>query len=152
MSIVYVESIMQEDLPIQRGLTIPGHELDVQASVGGGPGGQHVNKSATRISLRWNVAASGALTMFQRQRLMEKLSSRLTNDGEIVLHVHQHRSQQRNLEEARDRLTAMVKGALIIPKARRPTKPTRASKKRRVESKKRRANVKKNRGRVRHDD
>ena len=143
---------MQQDLLIRPDLTIPGHELVVQASVGGGPGGQHVNKSATRISLRWSVQHSGALRPWQKNRILERLASRLTNQAEIVIHVHQHRSQQRNLDEARERLCEMVKAALVVQKSRRPTKPTRASKKRRVDSKKRRAQVKKGRGRVRDSD
>lgn len=143
---------MQQDLFIRRDLTIPGSELEVQATVGGGPGGQHVNKSATRITLRWSVVRSAALKPWQRTRLMERWASRLTKEGEVVIHVHQHRSQQRNLEAARDRLVTWAQAALEVQKARRATKPTRASKKRRVDAKKRRANVKKGRGRVRQDE
>lgn len=143
---------MQEDLHIRPDLTIPGHEIQIQASVGGGPGGQHVNKAATRISLRWSVPNSGVLRPWQRTRLLEKLSARLTTQGELVLHVHQHRSQQRNLDTARERLVALVKEALEIQKRRKATKPSRSAKRQRVDSKKRRAQVKKGRGRVRDTD
>jgi len=143
---------MQEDLTIRPGLVIPGHELDVEASVGGGPGGQHVNKSATRITLRWSAVDSVALTKAQRARFLIKFQSRLTKQGEIVLHVHQHRSQTRNLETARERLADMVLQGIRVEKLRRATKPSRASQKRRVDAKKRRSAVKKNRGRVRRDD
>ena len=143
---------MQEDLVIRAGLTIPGSELSVQASVGGGPGGQHVNKSATRITLRWSVTGSNVLRPWQRAQLQERLAARLTGEGELVLHVHQHRSQQRNLDAARDRLATLVRDALLVQKKRRPTKPTRASKKRRVDAKKRRSQVKQGRGRVKSYD
>ena len=143
---------MQEDLTIRPGLIIPGSELTAQASVGGGPGGQHVNKSATRITLRWSIAHSQVLRPWQRTQLLERLRSRLTTDGELVLHVHQHRSQQRNLDTARERLATLVRDSLQVQKKRRPTKPTRASKKRRVDSKKRRSQVKQNRGRVKSYD
>jgi len=83
---------------------------------------------------------------------MEQLKSRLTNDGELILHVHQHRSQQRNLDTARERMASLIRDSLRVQKKRRATKPTRASKKRRVDSKKRRSQVKKQRGRVRSDD
>jgi len=143
---------MQQDLFIRKDLTIPGAELEVQATVGGGPGGQHVNKSATRITLRWSVARSAVLRPWHRNRLMERWASRLTKEGEVVIHVHQHRSQQRNLDAARERLVSWIQAALEVQKVRRATKPTRASKRRRVDNKKKRAHVKKGRGRVRYDD
>lgn len=143
---------MQADLPVRPGLVIPGHEIHVRASTGGGPGGQHVNKSNTRISIRWSVRESAVLSEFMRERLLMRLSSSLTQSGELVLHVHAHRSQQRNLEEARKRLAEKVRVGLKIPKHRRDTKPTRASKRKRMDKKKRRGEVKRNRGRVRRDD
>ena len=143
---------MQQDLFIRRDLTIPGAELEVQATVGGGPGGQHVNKAATKITLRWSVVHSTVLRPWQRNRLMERWSSRLTKEGDVVIHVHQHRSQQRNLDAARERLVSWIQQALEVQKVRRATKPTRASKKRRVDAKKKRASVKKGRGRVRYDE
>ena len=143
---------MQEDLTIRPGLVLPGSELAVQASVGGGPGGQHVNKSATRITLRWSIPNSSVLRPWQREQLLERLSSRLTTEGELVIHVHQHRSQQRNLDTARDRLATLVRDSLQVQKKRRPTKPTRSSKKKRVDAKKRRSQVKQNRGRVKSYD
>jgi len=143
---------MQPDLPIRQGLTLPGHELQISASVGGGPGGQHVNKSATRITLRWSLVNSQVLQPWHRTRLKQALQSRLTKEGDLLIHVHQHRSQLRNLEAARGRLAAILSEALRVQKPRRPTKPTRASKKRRVDSKKRRSHVKKGRGRVKSED
>ena len=143
---------MQPDLVIQRGLTIAGAELDVQTSVGGGPGGQHVNKSATKVTLRWSLVESASLSETQRQRFEQKLASRLTTKGELIVQVHEHRSQQRNLDEARRRLAQWIVQALQVQKKRRPTKPTRASKKRRVDGKKRRGAVKKNRQRVSQHD
>ena len=124
-------------LTITPEISIPRSELTYRATRSGGPGGQHVNTSSTRIELVWNVAASRALTDDQRERVMQKLSSRL--DGERNLHVvaSDRRSQRQNRESAEERMAELVRQALIVPKKRRPTKPTRAAKQARLESKRR---------------
>ena len=131
-----------EDLRVSGALLIPGDELEVRASRAGGPGGQHVNTSSSRIELRWDVRTSAALTEAQRARLLERLAPRLTNDGVLVLHASEHRSQHRNREAALARLTAIVGEALEVPRERRATRPTRAARKRRLEAKRARGATK----------
>jgi len=118
-------------------------------SLSGGPGGQHANKTSSRVTLSWNVVESEALGPNQRQRLMSKIGSKLTKSGMLQVHVDTHRSQHANRETARERMSEIVHAALAIEKRRKATKPTRGSQKRRVESKRRRSQVKKGRGKVR---
>lgn len=134
------------------GLVIAAAELSWQVSQASGPGGQHVNKTSSRVSLRWSVIESAALSDFQRQRLLRKLASKLSGEGELAVHVQDSRSQLKNRELARERLAECVREALHVPKARRATKPTRGSKRRRVEGKKRRADTKRMRKRPGRED
>lgn len=136
---------MESDLPIPRGPTIPGAELIVEASRSSGPGGQHVNTTSSRITLRWSVVDSAVLTETQRAWLMQRLASRLTGEGTLLISVETARSQHRNRELARTRLVEVVSKALARPRPRRATRPTKASKVRRLEAKKRRGAVKANR-------
>ena len=138
---------MADDLPIDSGLTIPAAELSWQASRSSGPGGQHVNTADTRIQVRWSVRESAVLSDFQRSRLLNALAARLTGDGEIILASDTHRSQRRNREDVAQRLAQLVREALVPPKPRRKTRPTAASRYRRLDEKKRRSKVKKGRGR-----
>lgn len=140
---------MSGDLFVRRGLTIPAHELVEQVSHAGGPGGQHVNKTASRITLRWCISKSGVLGDTWRERLLAKFASRLTKDGELLVHADDHRSQHQNREAARARLAELVDEGLKVPKKRRATKPTAGSRRRRLDAKKRRGDVK--RGRKRPD-
>ena len=137
---------MADDLIINNQVTIPVAELVYTASRSSGPGGQHVNTTDTRIQLRWNLEGSTALTEAQRDRIRRALASRLTEAGDLLLASDKHRSQRRNREEVTQRLAALVREALVPPKPRRKTKPTRASKERRLDDKKRRSEVKKGRG------
>jgi ribosome-associated protein len=139
-------------LVINDSLTIPAEELDVSAVRGGGPGGQHVNKVASKVVIRFDVANSPSLTESQRQRLLDKLQSRLTKDGVLVLSSHESRSQAANRELLTQRFSEILAQALERPRPRRRTRPTRASKQRRIEHKKRRARIKRGRSRVRRDD
>ena len=140
------------DLFVQRGLVVPASELQLVATRSGGPGGQNVNKVATRVTLRWSPARSAALSEAQRERLLLRLASRLTKEGELVLHVDTSRSQAANREEARARLAEVVREALKVPRKRRKTRPTRGSQRRRVEAKKQRGDVKRLRRRPPRDD
>lgn len=126
---------MEADLPVNASLTIPGVELRVSTSRSGGPGGQHVNTTDSRVTLRWNVAASTALTEPQRIRLHARLSSKLTLDGDLMVSVQDDRSQFYNRTLARERMAAMVAAALVEQKKRRPTRPSRASGERRLAAK-----------------
>lgn len=126
---------------------IPRTELVVRATKSGGPGGQHVNTSATRIELTWRPAASAALDEAQKARVVAALAARLDAEGTLRIVASEHRSQAQNREAATARLAALVRGALVVPKVRRATKPTAASKRARLEDKARRATVKRERRR-----
>lgn len=132
-------------LNVTPALAIPRSELEYRATRSGGPGGQHVNTSSTRIELLWDLSGSEAITDEQRDRLRAKLVSRLDADGRIRVVASAHRSQRQNRREADDRLAALIKYALHVPKKRRPTKPTRAAKEKRLAQKKRRSEIKRDR-------
>jgi ribosome-associated protein len=126
-------------------LAIPRSELSYRASRAGGPGGQHVNTSSTRIELLWDLNGSTVIDDDQRDRLRLKLSARLDAEGKVRVVASDRRSQKQNRLAAEERLAALVRHALIIPKKRRPTKPTRAAKERRLSDKKRRGERKRER-------
>ena len=142
---------MEADLPVDGRLTIPGVELRVATSRSGGPGGQHVNTTDSRVTLRWNVRTSAALDDEARARLMERLGPKLTLDGDVMVSVSDDRSQLTNRELARERLAALVRGARVVQKSRRPTRPTRGSKERRLTAKKSRGARLRERGAGEHD-
>jgi ribosome-associated protein len=126
-------------------LAIPRSELVARASRAGGPGGQHVNTSSTRIELLWNVVRSRALDDATRDRLRAKLASRLDADGNVRVVAADRRSQLQNRQAAEERLVELLRKALVVAKPRKKTKPTRASKERRLEEKKRRGETKRRR-------
>jgi ribosome-associated protein len=132
-------------LNVTPALAIPRAELQYRASRSGGPGGQHVNTSSTRIELLWDLNGSRAVTDEERDRLRTKLAPRLDSEGMVRVVASDHRSQAQNREAADERLAALVRHALHVPKKRRPTKPTRAAKEKRLSEKKRNADKKKNR-------
>ena len=140
-----------EDLVVQDDLVIPGRELDTAVSRSSGPGGQHVNTTDTRVQLRWDIATSGALDEVRRERLLTKLASRLSGDGVLTVACDTHRSQLRNREEARQRLAALVRAALVVPRRRRRTRRPRGAEERRLDRKRRRADVKRQRRRPADD-
>ena len=142
---------MDGDLVVSPALAIPQAELEVRATRSAGPGGQHVNTSSTRIEVVWDVAASPTLGDEQRARLLARLASRLDTSGRLRVVAGTRRSQLQNREAALARLVELVAAALVVPKRRRPTRPTRASKERRLSEKRRRGEKKRER-RGRHDD
>jgi ribosome-associated protein len=111
-----------------------------------GPGGQNVNKVASAVELRFDVAESRALPDAVRARLLARRDRRLTADGVLVIQANRFRDQSKNRADARDRLAALIEAATHVPKRRVATRPTRASKERRIESKKNRATIKRTRG------
>lgn len=127
---------------VTRHLVIPDAELTVSAVRSSGPGGQSVNTTDSKVELRWNVASSAVLTDADRRRLTERLGSRITADGDLILRSQEHRSQARNREAVRARLATLVGDALAPDVPRRQTRPTRAAKRRRVEAKRRRGETK----------
>ncbi len=134
-----------EGLVISRQLSIPRGELVVRASRSGGPGGQHVNTSSTRVEVLWNVRESATLFDDQRVLLMNALRTRLSAAGEIRVVASDTRSQLRNRVLAEKRLAEIVRRGLIVKKARKKTRPTRSAVERRLAEKKLRSKVKHNR-------
>ncbi|HTH97439.1 MAG TPA: alternative ribosome rescue aminoacyl-tRNA hydrolase ArfB [Stellaceae bacterium] len=127
---------------ITRSIAIDESEIEESFIRASGPGGQHVNKTSSAVQLRFDVRASRSLPEDVALRLMQLAGHRLTLDGVIVITAQEHRSQLRNREEALARLVDLIRQATIRQKVRRPTKPTRGSKERRLESKTRRAAIK----------
>jgi ribosome-associated protein len=132
-------------LAVNESVSIPRTELDVRVSRSSGAGGQHVNKTSSRVEIFWNIVGSRAVSEEQRARLREKLASRLTTEGSIRVVASDMRSQSRNRELAEERLAEMVRRALIVPRKRKATKPTRAAKEARLDSKKRHSTKKRDR-------
>ena len=132
-------------LDISPDLRVPLAELEFRASRSGGPGGQHVNTSSTRVEVTWDVASSAALSAEQRQRLLARLASRLDGSGRLRLVSSSTRSQLRNREDVTERLREVVAQALVVPKGRKRTGTPRAAKAARLESKRRRSATKRDR-------
>ncbi|MGB5833353.1 MAG: alternative ribosome rescue aminoacyl-tRNA hydrolase ArfB [Thiohalocapsa sp.] len=117
-----------------------------------GPGGQNVNKVATAVQLSFNVRHSPRLPPQVRSRLLKLGGSRVDKDGVLTIHAHRHRTRERNRADALERLTDLIRQASQVPKTRRPTRPSRAAKARRVDAKKQRSRTKRLRGSVRDRD
>jgi ribosome-associated protein len=139
-------------IPITSSISIDESEIEESFIRASGPGGQHVNKTSSAVQLRFDARRSRSLPDAVAVRLMKLAGSRLTLDGVIVITAQEHRSQQRNREEALARLVDLIRQATIRQKVRRPTKPTKGSKERRLESKGRRASIKANRRQGGADD
>ncbi len=133
------------DLVVTPRLTIPAGELALAFARSGGPGGQNVNKVSSKVELRWNPTTSAALTDDDRAWLLGRLANRLTTDGTLIVTSTATRDQLKNRDDAMSKLTLIVRAALERPKTRRPTKPSRAAKRRRVEDKRHRAQIKRHR-------
>jgi ribosome-associated protein len=132
-------------LVVSPALRLPFAELEYRASRSSGPGGQHVNTSSTRVEVWWDVAGSSALSEEQRVRLLARLATRLDSAGRLRLVSGGSRSQLRNREEVTERLRDLVAAALQVPKTRKRTRPSRASKAARLDAKRRRAATKRER-------
>ena len=133
---------------ITRTISIPDDELQVSFVRSSGPRGQNVNKVATACQLRFDVAATGALSVAVKDRLVRLTGRKITDDGVLIIDARRYRSQQRNHLDALERLKTLVTKAAIAPKKRRATTPTKASRQRRLDSKHRRGKIKKLRGGV----
>ena len=129
-------------------VSVPRHELEFRASRAGGPGGQHVNTSSTRIELTWNLERTTALDDATKARVREKLASRLDGEGNVRVVSSEMRSQRQNRERAETRFAELLAKALAVSKPRKKTKPSRASQEKRLQEKKARGEKKKNRGRT----
>lgn len=124
------------DLQINPSLAIPAAELAFSFSRSPGPGGQNVNKVNSQATLKWRVHETRGLSPAVLQRLIQQNRTRINRAGELVITSHEHREQRSNIEECRDRLRTMVLRALVVPRKRRPTRPTAGSVRRRLTSKK----------------
>ncbi|GLQ48300.1 aminoacyl-tRNA hydrolase [Dyella lipolytica] len=134
-------------LPVSPSIVLPESELVVRFLRADGPGGQHVNRTESAVELRFDVLHSPSLPEDVRARLLARRDRRLTDEGVLVIQARRFRDQGRNREDARERLVEIVRGALVAPKKRVATKPTRASKQRRLDGKQQRAKLKQNRSR-----
>ena len=137
---------------ISPSIDIPESELTERFLRADGPGGQHVNRTESAVELRFDVAHSPSLPDDVRARVLARRDRRLTDDGVLVIQARRFRDQARNRDDARARLIEIIRGSLVPPKKRVATKPTRASKERRLAGKKQRGATKRNRGRGWIDD
>jgi ribosome-associated protein len=127
---------------IADGLQIPDAELHWSFVRAGGPGGQNVNKVASKAVLRWNVVRSPSLPAGVRERFLAQQGGRLTSAGDLLLTSQRFRDQERNRQDCLDKLRELVRRALVPPRPRRPTRPTRGSREARLRAKRRRSGVK----------
>jgi ribosome-associated protein len=133
-------------LTVTPSIVIPDEELEWKFIRSSGPGGQNVNKVSSAVQLRFLLPLNSNLSAAVRNRLRRLAGQKLIDDGSILIQARSERSQERNRQEALGRLGALIQAALIEPKIRKRTKPTRASKERRIDSKKRRGSTKRERG------
>jgi ribosome-associated protein len=141
------DSPLGDGLEITPSVRIPMGEIALRAISGGGPGGQHVNKSATRVDLQWNVRTSSALSEEQRARVLQKLASRVDGEGRVRIVAGEFRSQQQNRRAALERLQQMIARALVVLRTRKATRPSRGAVQDRLNEKKRRSDTKQQRRR-----
>jgi len=133
----------RSDLYIKPGIIIPEHEFEITASRSGGPGGQHVNKTSSRITVRWQVDTTTAIPEHLKERIKQKLHTQISGDGFLIVHNSTSRSQQQNKEAALENLAQIIRAALHIPKKRIATKVSASKQEARLQKKAQRGSTKK---------
>lgn len=141
-----------DDIPIKNGIVIPSHELEITASRSGGAGGQHVNKASTRITVRWNIQNTHILNDELKKRVLQNLHAELTQEGDLIIHNSESRSQQQNKKAALMLLAHKIRKALYVPKKRIKAHVPKGAKEARLQSKKQRSALKKMRGKNFYND
>lgn len=134
---------MKNKVPIKNGIVIPDSEIEITVSRSGGPGGQNVNKTDTKVTIHWNVRNTNSLNETQKERVLQNLQSRLTSDGELIVNNSASRSQQTNKENALLQLAKIVRNALHVPKKRMATAVPKGVKEARLRAKAVRSSIKK---------
>ena len=135
-------------LRISPGLVVPADELKAEFARAGGPGGQNVNRTESKVVLRFCARTSRAFDEGQHALLLQRLGRRLTRSGDLVIHASRYREQARNLADARERLAELLRSALSPPRTRKPTRPTKVSRRARLSQKRARSEKKQGRSRV----
>jgi len=134
---------MKDDVYIKNGISIPADEIEFKVSRSGGPGGQHVNRTESKVSVYWNIKNTRILTDEQKLRVLNNIHTHVTDDGVLVIHNSESRSQQQNKQAALATLATVIRKALYIPKKRMQTKVSKAVKEARLQEKSRRSSLKK---------